>query len=1167
MADRQPATSNQQPGKNQVKYNPSTIEPYWQSVWENEKTYQPDLDTATSTLVHSEVHHELLSTSSPFYNLNMFPYPSAEGLHVGNMYAFTGGDIYGRFHRMNGRHVFQPIGLDGFGIHSENYALKVGSHPMEQAATSEKNFYRQLHSIGNGYDWTRTVETWKPDYYKWTQWVFIELFKAGLAYRAAAEVNWCPSCKTVLADEQVIDARPPATGAAGEVGRGKCERCSTEVEKRDLEQWFFRITGYSERLLQDLDKIDWTEKVKIAQRNWIGKSEGALVKFSVLGSQFSERGLSDAQLSDQPKTDKQDSENRNLKTENNNFLEVFTTRPDTLHGATFMVVSPEHSIVSEILNQVQDDKVKGEVQAYVEQAKGKSDKERRDEGKAKTGVFSGAYAVNPVNNQQIPIWIADYVLMGYGTGAIMAVPAHDQRDFEFAKKYNLPIIPVIEPKFVARQGDSAVKEGQEFVKREAVCAIVRDPKTDKYLCISWKQFSMNGLVTGGLEEGEDPVEAARREVQEETGYKNVRFVEDPGIYIHSLFYHRQKQQNRYARFHFLFFELENEERDSIDSNEAKLSEAIWKSREELAEFFTVIEGEYLVEMLNNPNRAYIGEGVLANSGEWNGWETPEAKRLATEWLEKNNMGQKETNYHLRDWLISRQRYWGAPIPMIYCEKCAGEGKSWFTTDEGKERVSGISYLVSVKDEKEQNTKYKIQNTDASGWYPAEDLPVELPKIDDYRPLGTGKAPLANHPEFYETTCPACGSPARRETDVADTFLDSSWYFLRYLATDLANIPFPMGKESAEGVIASGAKQSPKKILNQVQDDKNGESNQIRNLKLEISNSAKRSAWLPVNQYIGGAEHSVLHLLYARFVYKVFTDLGYIESSSGGEPFPKFFAHGLIIKEGAKMSKSKGNVVVPDLYIKKYGADTLRTYLMFLGPFSEGGDFQDSGIAGINKFLKRVWTLMIKQIEEQGMEPRGTNSPNHAEAAFMHRTIKGVTEDISKFRYNTAIAKLMTWYNALAQRESLTNEEVETYLKLLAPFAPHMTEELWQRLRFSVFRFQSSDKSQSDDQLSDQPNTEKQDSENRNLKTENFISIHTSKWPEFDAAFLIDQNVTIAIQVNGKLRDTLTLQRVEGIEQRVVEELAKKSEKVKKFIEGKEIKKAVYVPGKVLNLVI
>lgn len=824
-------------------YNSSEIERKWQEKWEQDKIYQPDMK----------------SSQKPYYNLHMFPYPSAEGLHVGNVYAFTGADIHGRFKRMQGNDVFQPFGLDGFGIHSENYALKIGSHPMEQAGKSEARFYDQVKSLGSGYDWSHTLETYDPAYYRWTQWIFIQLFKAGLAYRANVKVNWCPSCKTVLADEQVID--------------GQCERCGSTVEKKDLEQWMFRITEYAEQLLEGLNKIDWTEKVKVAQHNWIGKSEGARIRFRVVDSSAD--------------------------------LSVFTTRPDTLFGATFLVVSPEHPVVEKWMGNTG-------VREYVERASLKDERERQ-ENKDKSGVFSGAYAINPINNQQIPIWIADYVLMGYGTGAIMAVPAHDQRDYEFAKLHELPIIQV------------------------------------------------------------------------------------------------------------------------VDGAGANLSK-----------------------------EAYSGEGHLINSGQWDGLKVPQEKSKTIESLKEQGSGEGFTNYHLRDWLISRQRYWGPPIPMIYCEHCAKEGKSWFDTKEAEDQKILFSHFEKTKD-------------DVAGWYPEENLPVELPMIDDYKPLGTGNSPLGNHPEFYETTCPACGGKARRETDVSDTFLDSAWYFYRYISTDDSSHAW--GEEVA-------------------------------------------AKWLPPTIYTGGAEHSVLHLLYARFVTKVFKDLGFI--SNFDEPFPRFFAHGLIIKDGAKMSKSKGNVVVPDDYIKKLGADTLRTYLMFLGPFNMGGDFRDSGIEGMNKFMKRVWTILTAQTV--------VSTPLDSTAkSEMHQTIKGVTEDIEEFRYNTAIAKIMTYYNYLSDKEEVSREDARVLLQLLAPFAPHMTEELWHELGFEG-------------------------------------SIHTSSWPEYDNALIEKGVAVIAVQVNGKLRGTFELSDPKATQEEV-ERIAHEEPGVQNHLQGKTVLKVIYVPGKILNFVV
>lgn len=854
-----------------IKYDPSKIEPKWQEKWEKSGIYSPDLARA----------------QKPFYNLMMFPYPSAEGLHVGNMYAFTGSDIYGQFKRMQGFDVFEPIGLDGFGIHSENYALEVGRHPTKQAKISEKNFYRQLRATGNAYDWTRKLQTYDPNYYKWTQWIFIQLFKKGLAYRKKAPVNFCPQDKTVLADEQVVN--------------GRCERCGTVVEKRELEQWFFKITAYADRLLENLEKLDWSERVKIAQKQWIGRSEGASIKFAVEGAKLA----------------------------GDNYIKVFTTRPDTLFGATFMVVAPEHPLALSLKEEKIGD--------YIKAAKRKTESERIAKGREKTGVFTGFYAVNPVNGQKIPIWVADYVLSTYGTGAIMAVPGHDERDWQFAKKYKLPIVEVI------REEGSNVEAG-----------------------------------------------------------------------------------------------------------------------------------------------AYTGGGVIVNSSFWNGLRVPDEIDKVIDWLLREGKGEKEKNYHLRDWLISRQRYWGSPIPMIHCEKC-----SWQAV-------------------------------------PEKDLPVLLPDVADWRPKGTGESPLANVASFVNTKCPNCKGPAKRETDVSDTFLDSAWYFLRYLATDIADRAW----------------------------DK------------------KRSQrWLPVDMYIGGAEHSVLHLLYTRFLSMVLDDLGLVNFSAKGgladEPFAKFRAHGLLISGGAKMSKSRGNVVVPDAYIDKYGADTLRCYLMFCGQFTQGGDFKDTGISGMHKFLKRVWRLAVEAGPVSGLTD---------EAAYlMHKTIKKVTEDIEDLSYNTAISALMIWLNSLEERVAgpvagssrstssadsgsnrdrnpsvslralsgtpsaratrkrlITREEIETFLKLLAPFAPHMTEELWQQLKVSKAK-----------------------------KT--FKSIHSQLWSRYDPKLAQAKTITLVVQVNGKVRDKLLVEA--GISQEEAEKLAVGREKVQKYLGKKKPRKIIFVSDRLINFVI
>ena len=662
------------------RYNPRKIEAKWQEKWLEEKIYKPDLRRA----------------KKPFYNLMMFPYPSAEGLHVGNMYAFTGADIYGRFKRMQGHDVFEPMGLDGFGIHSENYAIKIGKHPAEQAKISEKNFYRQLEMLGNGFSWNERLETYDPEYYKWTQWIFVQMFKRGLAYRKKQAVNWCPSCMTVLADEQVV--------------AGECERCGTKVFKKELEQWFFKITDYAERLLKNLEKIDWSEKIKSAQKNWIGKSEGALIRFKV----------------------------KSEKLKVTEPIEIFTTRPDTLFGATYMVLGPEHSLFTTLDTRITNH---DEVEDYIKKAKVKTEEERIAEGKEKTGVeLKGIRATNPANGEEIPDWVADYVLGSVGTGAIMAVPAHDQRDYEFAKKFGLPIKMVICSHYPAK-----------------TCPVL--------------------------------------------------------------------------------------------------------------------------------DNAYTGEGHLVDSGKFSGMASEEAKWEITKFVG----GAKKVQYRLRDWLVSRQRYWGPPIPMIFCENCA-KSISGSRTSHGKSDFQKLN----------------------PGWYavPEKDLPVELPYIKDFRPTGTDKSPLAANEKFYKVRCPKCKTWARRETDVSDTFLDSAWYFLRYPSVKEKNRPW---------------------------------------------NPDITKKWLPVHSYIGGAEHSVLHLLYSRFITMALHDWGMLDFE---EPFKKFRAHGLLIKDGAKMSKSRGNVVNPDEYIKAFGADALRMYLMFLGPFEQGGDFRDTGIKGVTRFLERAWKLIF-----------------------------------------------------------------------------------------------------------------------------------------------------------------------------------------------------------------
>ncbi len=851
------------------KYNFSKIERKWQRIWQKYSFYDPDLKKA----------------KKPFYNLMMFPYPSAEGLHVGNMYAFVGSDIYGRFKRMQGYDVFEPIGLDGFGIHSENYALKIGVHPKKQAKISQRRFYKQLMMIGNSFAWSKKLETYEPYYYKWTQWLFLQMFKSGLVYRKKAPVNWCPSCQTVLADEQVI--------------KGYCERCSALVQQKELDQWFFKITLYAERLLKNLEKIDWSEKVKIAQKNWIGKSAGALIDFKIKDSPF--------------------------------VFQVFTTRPETIFGVTFLVISPEH----EFLNLLKDKILNySDLEKYLLSLKSK--KAEKETEKNKTGIeLKGIRVINPANKKEIPVFVSDYVLKEVGTGAVMGVPAHDQRDFEFAKKYHLAITPVI-----------SLKENEQ---------------------------------------------------------------------------------------------------------------------------------DFVLE------KAYEGEGYLINSGQFNGLFSSEAKEKIISFVK----GQKKVSYHLRDWLISRQRYWGPPIPLIFCEKC-------------KNRIELLKKQGLIKELKKEFSLGEIENP---GWLavPEKDLPVKLPFIKEFRPTGTGVSPLALSKRFYQVKCPRCYHLAKRETDVSDTFLDSSWYYLGYLGRKGINLK----------VFDKSFKEIAKK-------------------------------WLPVNMYIGGAEHAVLHLLYVRFIAMVLKDLGYL---SFEEPFPKFRAHGLLIKEGAKMSKSKGNVVNPDEYIKKFGADALRLYLMFLAPFEQGGDFRDSGILGIVRFLDRVWLFyqkLFKLFKNQNKDFLKKIKDDLKLKKMMHKTIKKVTEDIEALRYNTAISYLMILFNELEKQEDYDLEVIKNFLKLLAPFAPYFTEELWQSLK-------------------------EVDLKKKNGRSNTFISIHQEKWPVYDEKFIKEDLITFLIQLNGKLK--LKIEVKKGLSQKEIEKIVFNQEKIKNLIKGQEIKKIIFIKDRLLNIVL
>ncbi|MEW6407708.1 MAG: leucine--tRNA ligase [Patescibacteria group bacterium] len=833
-----------------AKYSHQKIEKKWQRRWEELDLYKA----------------QDFSKKKKFYVLDMFPYPSAEGLHVGHPEGYTATDIVARYKKMSGFNVLHPMGWDAFGLPTENYAIKTGIHPKIATARNIKRIKSQIKSLGFSYDWSREINTTDPEYYKWTQWIFLQMWKKGLAYEAVVPINFCPSCKTGLANEEVIE--------------GRCERCKTKVIKKDIRQWMLKITACAERLLKDLDLLDWPQQIKEMQKNWIGKSEGSLIQFPIFFS---------PPASHFPPP-----------------IVVFTTRPDTLFGTTYLVLSPEHKTISDLRFKILDFK---NVEKYISKAKQKSDLERTNLAREKTGIeLKGVFAINPATGKKIPIWVADYVLAHYGTGAVMAVPAHDQRDFEFAKKYELPIVEVISPK------------ERKFVQGEG----------------------------GGLESA-------------------------------------------------------------------------------------VLTKE-----------AYEGEGNLVNSGKFNGMESEMTRSKITKFVG----GKKSVNYKLRDWVFSRQRYWGEPIPLVHCEKCG---------------------IVEVAE---------------------KDLPVRLPDVKKYKPTGTGQSPLADVKKWVSTKCPKCKGKAKRETNTMPQWAGSCWYYLAYI----------LKKKS-----------------------------KIENLKSKIVNY-----WLPVDLYVGGAEHAVLHLLYARFWHKFLYDQGLVNTP---EPFMKLRNQGLILGEdGQKMSKSRGNVINPDEVIKKYGADTMRMYEMFMGPFEEVKPWSTKGIIGIRRFLERVWNIYQKsqipnpkfQIKSKIQNPKSKITDLNR---LLHKTIKKVTEDIENFKFNTAISSMMIFVNqlsAISNQQSAINKEIlEKFLQILSPFAPHLAEELWERLGHKK-------------------------------------SIFDEAWPEYDKNLIKEDFFELVIQINGKVRDRLKAKV--DISQSEALELAKNQEKIKKHIAGRKIKKVIFVHKKLINIV-
>lgn len=800
------------------EYNPNAIEKKWQKIWDEDKTF------------HSEIDHN----KEKFYGLVEFPYPSGQGLHVGHPRPYTALDVVSRKRRLEGYNVLFPMGWDAFGLPTENYAIKNKIHPAKVTEDNIENFKAQLKSIGFSFDWDREVNTTDPDYYKWSQWIFIQLYKHGLAYKNEMSVNWCPSCQVGLANEEVVD--------------GKCERCGTEVVHKMKNQWMLKITEYADRLIDDLDDVDYEDRIKAQQINWIGRSKGANVDFKVKDFDYK--------------------------------LTVYTTRPDTIFGVSYMVISPEHPMLNEFKENINNF---DEVISYQDEARKKSDFERAELNKDKTGVMlDGISAINPLSGKEIPIWVSDYVLMTYGTGAIMAVPAHDSRDYEFAKKFDMPIIPV--------------------------------------------------------------------------------------------------------------YETENEE-------ELPLTD--------------------------------INKGISINSDFLNGLNATDAKKKAIEYIEENNLGEATENFKLRDWVFSRQRYWGEPIPMIYCEQ--------------------------------------------HGWNPVDEseLPIKLPEVETYEPTATGESPLSEIDEFVNTTCPVCGGPAKRETDTMPQWAGSSWYYLRYMD--------PNNKEA-------------------------------------IASKEALDYYSPVDWYNGGMEHTTLHLLYSRFWHKFLYDIGVVPTK---EPYQKRTSHGMILGEDhQKMSKSRGNVVNPDDIIRDYGADTLRTYEMFIGDFGSTAIWSDEGVRGCRKYLERVYN-MLEMVED------GEDYSKDLEVAI-HQTIKKVSEDYENLKFNTAIASLMSLSNDMRSLGKITKADFKTYIILLNPVAPHLTEELWELAGFEG-------------------------------------KLNEVAWPSYDEDKLVLDEFEMPVQVNGKMRGKV-LMAMDASEDDAIA-AAKSDNNISSHLEGKEIRKIIYVPGKILNIVV
>jgi len=940
-----------------IEYNHLKIEPKWRKVWDKKKINKTK-DT---------------TKGKKFYVLDMFPYPSGEGLHVGHPRGYIATDVYSRYKRMHGFNVLHPMGWDAFGLPAENYAIKHKMSPKVAMAKNIKRYKEQMSIVGFSYDWDREIDTTDPNYYKWTQWTFLQMFKKGLAHESYEPINWCPSCKTGLANEDLED--------------GKCERCSTPIEKKPMRQWVIDITKYADRLLDDLKDLNWADNIKEAQRNWIGRSEGAELEFKIINSEHK--------------------------------VKVFTTRADTLFGVTYVVLAPEAKLVQELKSQIKN---WNEIEKYISESKSKTEIERTAVNKSKTGIeLKGVSVINPTTNEIIPVWISDYVLADYGTGAVMAVPAHDERDFAFAKKYNLPIKEVIIPERIDKRNPPVA--GKKSVERQNVHVIVKNPKTGMYIGLKYNKHDWTTFPMGGVEVGENIIDAAKRELFEETGYKNVTNAKILGGQVRAEYFAAHKDQNRISYTNAVYFELVNEEKEEIGEAEKEEHQVIWLSEKEInSDLMTHAEMDIWLQRINKDDNAYVGEGVLVNSQKFTGMNSDDARKVITK-----TFGKEKVSYKLKDWVFSRQRYWGEPIPLVHCEKCG---------------------IVPV---------------------PEKDLPVKLPEVKFYEPTGTGESPLAAISKWVNTKCPKCRGKAKRETNTMPQWAGSSWYYLRYI------------------------------------DPKN---------KKALVDKKKEKYWSPVDLYVGGGEHNTRHLIYARFWHKFLFDIGVVNYK---EPFMKLMNLGMILgTDGRKMSKRWGNVINPDDVVKNVGADTLRVYEMFMGPFDQEIAWSTDNMVGSRRFLDKVWKLQDKIVKKKTID-------NNDFEVLLHKTIKKITDDIIGFSFNTAISAFMILINA-AEKTELTKSDYETILKLLAPFAPHMTEEIWATLDHKK-------------------------------------SIHLEKWPDYNPKKIVSEKIIIMVQINGRPR--ATFEASVGITQDEVEKTVFGLMEVNKWLLGKQIKNKMFIKGKIL----